>query len=245
MALIFASFCGPSVAAGSAILTIAADIDGALVVMDGAVAGRTPLTMNDVAPGMHQIRVLHPDLESWVSPVITDSIQVADGEVRNLNYRFSRSMFVMTQPSGAEVLLGNSIAGTTPLVIEARNGDSLMQVRMHGFRTVAIDPTQAERGVIRIQLDRSMTGIEEGTDVVATTEGRSSLPLFLSGASSIIAGGFSAYFKVQADRVYNEYLLTGDPVKLAETRKLDSVAGIALGASQVYFALFSYLLLSQ
>jgi len=70
------------------------------------------------------------------------------------------------------------------------------------------------------------------------------LPLILSGASSILAGGFSAYYKVKADEVYQEYLLTGDPAKLAETRKLDSVAGIALGASEIYFALFSYLLLS-
>jgi hypothetical protein len=114
-----------------------------------------------------------------------------------------------------------------------------MQVRMHGYETAFVDPRQ---GVVSIRLDRAINGDLEAN--VIPEESRSSLPLFLSGASSLIAGGFSVYFKVQADEVYAEYLRTGDPVKLAETRKLDNVSGIALGAAEIYFVLFSYLLLS-
>jgi len=244
MQFVFFSAVTASIASGSSGLNITADVDSAVVVVDGVVAGNVPLRLDGLAAGLYQIRILHPDLESWVSPVILDSVRLVDGEIRNLDYRFMRNTFIMTDPSGAEVIVGNRVVGVTPVVIESRDEDSLMQVRMHGFTAASVNPRLAERGVVMIRMERAAGDPGEMPHTVPELEERSTLPLILSGASSILAGGFSVYFKDQADQLYREYLLTGDPAKLAETRKLDSVAGIALGASEIYFALFSYLLLS-
>jgi hypothetical protein len=150
---------------------------------------------------------------------------------------------VRSDPSGAEVVINRRVAGTTPLVLPSADPDTVMEIRKRGFSTVSLNSRAAESGVLQVKLDPITD--EQGEMFAGAVEEQSkTLPLVLSGASSILAGGFSAYFKVKADEVHREYLLTGDPSKLAETRKLDNVSALALGASQVFFGLFSYLMLT-
>ena len=225
-------------------LTVQTDVDSALVIVDGTLAGKSPVTVGNLEPGPHTIRVVHPDLENWFSPVIVDSIDLRPGETRDFQYSFTRTLFVRSDPSGAEVSIDQRVAGTTPLFLPSAGIDSLLEVRKRGYNPVSVSPAFAERGVIDVKLDP----LTDQTDIDlngVVPEHSSTLPIVLSGASSILAGGFSAYFKVKADEVHREYLITGDPSKLAETRKLDNVAGIALGASQIYLALFSYLMITR
>jgi hypothetical protein len=73
----------------------------------------------------------------------------------------------------------------------------------------------------------------------------SSLRLYISGATTIIAGAASAYFKVKADNTYSQYVRSGDPNQLSEVNRLDTAAGIALVATQISLGLFAYFMLSE
>lgn len=225
-------------------LVIRSDIDSAVVILDGTMIGTTPVTRSGVSPGGHALRILHPDLQNWNASVIADSIEIGPGEHLEKQYHFERQYMLQTNPSGAEVILGSRVIGMTPLVVRPGEGDSIVQIRKPGYASGTVMFADADRGHLWVSMVRDPDAtITDG--IVTTTGGSSALPIVLSGVSSVVAGGFSAYFKVQADQAYGEYLLSGDPLKLAQTRKLDNVAGIALAASQMYFALFSYLLITQ
>lgn len=230
---------------GSARLVVRANIDSALVILDGVLIGTTPFTTGGLSPGIHHLRILHPDLENWNAPVIIDSVDLPSGGQLEKQFWFERQYVLQTYPSGAEVILGNRVVGLTPLTVRPAQGDSVVVVRKRGYRAASVPFAVADRGHLWVNLSRD-PGMEIDDQAMLTVQDEPSvLPLVLSGVSSVVAGGFSAYFKVQADQAYGQYLLSGDPGKLAETRKLDSVAGIALAASQIYFALFSYLLIAQ
>jgi hypothetical protein len=226
-------------------VSVRTDVDSALVVIDGSFVGRTPLPGHPLPSGSHVIRVLHPDVENWLSPVLEDSVLIVAGEEISLEYTLGTTFLVRSEPSGASVFLGGQLAGTTPLVLDVPETDSVLQIRLKDHAAASVNRSDHERGVLLARLNRTSEGTSGPENIVKESPSPSTLPLVLTGASSILAGGFSAYFKVKADSRYSEYLATGDPVKRAETRRLDSIAGISLAASQVYLALFIYLLVSS
>ncbi len=69
--------------------------------------------------------------------------------------------------------------------------------------------------------------------------------LYASGGVAVVAGVAAAYFKINADDRNDAYHLTGDPSLLDERRRLDTAAGFAFAATQIGFAIFSYLLLTD
>ena len=71
------------------------------------------------------------------------------------------------------------------------------------------------------------------------------IALYASGGVAVVAGVAAAYFKINADDRNDAYHLTGNPSLLDERRRLDTSAGIAFAATQIGFAIFSYLLLSD
>lgn len=71
------------------------------------------------------------------------------------------------------------------------------------------------------------------------------IALYTSGGVAVVAGIAAAYFKITADHRNEAYLTSGDPALLDERRRLDTAAGIALAATQIGFAVFSYLLLAE
>ena len=55
-------------------LEIRSDVDSALVVLDGAFVGRTPYMADSLAPGVHRIRVLHPDITGWLAAKMDSTV---------------------------------------------------------------------------------------------------------------------------------------------------------------------------
>lgn len=53
--------------------------------------------------------------------------------------------------------------------------------------------------------------------------------------TAIILGGISAYYKIKADKFFDEYLSFRDEEKLEQTRKYDLISGISLTAFQINF----------
>ncbi len=53
--------------------------------------------------------------------------------------------------------------------------------------------------------------------------------------SAILLGGITAYYKIKADKYFDDYLSTRDKEKLDKTKKFDLISGVTLVAFQINF----------
>lgn len=53
--------------------------------------------------------------------------------------------------------------------------------------------------------------------------------------SAVLLGGVTAYYKIKADKYFDEYLSTRDKSKLDKTKKYDLISGVTLTAFQINF----------
>lgn len=226
-------------------VTIQTTIEGARVYLDSDSLGITPLTIPSVKTGMHHIKLVPPDVENWLSEPILDSLLVQSSESgsQTFRYSFNQQFLILSSPSNAEVFSQDSLLGTTPLVIKTTL--SSLKLKKEGFEDTKIEISNAKRGILSAQLKKLwQNGAEEST-LKDENESGSSLRLYITGATTILAGAASAYFKVRADNSYGQYVSTGDPDKLSEVDRLDAAAGVALAATQISIGLFIYFILSE
>jgi hypothetical protein len=223
-------------------LTMYTNIEGATVFVDGDSIGVTPVTFQ-IAPGAHGVRILS-DVANWLTEPISDSITVALGERRTLHYTFPQKFLLLSTPSGAEVIVRDSVIGTTPLVVRPEQGESF-RLRKVGYEETPLEFANASRGILATTLKKQWQ--RESTEpILKESEVKGSpLKLYVAGAATIIAGATSAYFKVKSDNKYSDYIRTGNPTSLAEVDRLDTAAGVALAATQISLGLFAYFLLSE
>ncbi len=73
----------------------------------------------------------------------------------------------------------------------------------------------------------------------------STVPLYLTTAGAIVCGSLAAYFKLQADKEYDDYQYTGDQESLKRVKRNDTISGIALVACEINLVALTYLLLSR
>ena len=238
-----------SSAVGTAVMIVNADVDSAHVLLDGTFVGRTPLTLDSLAPGAHQLVVQHPDLPNWLTPALAESVFTAAGDTQRVRILFPRRLMISSTPYGAQVLVGDSAYGTTPLLLKIPPGGEIgsITLRKEGYQPLTADVDIARRGVFSVTLtpiwqreDRPgpvFNGVEPGSS--------RSVPLYVSGVATVLSGIAAMYFKTQADERFTEYNRTGNPDLLSQTHQLDTAAGITLAATQVGLAVFTYFLLSE
>jgi hypothetical protein len=154
---------------------------------------------------------------------------------------------IVSSPPGAEIILGDSVLGRSPLLIpEGRiSQGTLLWVRLQGYDPVLTHLAQAERGVLRVPLLARPDSSPANDDILQTGNGHSSLRLYLTGAGAILAGAATAYFKVKADDRNSDFLLTGNPSLASERNRYDNVSAVLLVATEVSFGLFIAFLLSE
>lgn len=215
---------------------------GGSLFVDGDSLGTTPLTV-ELPPGKHHVRLVPPDVGSWLTDPIVDSVEIAAEDSATLRFAFTQRMLILSTPSGAEVRSGDSLLGTTPLVLNTMPLSLIL--KKEGYEEQPVNTEAARRGIISAQLKKVwQTG--NGEPVFSDDDDSgSSLRLYISGATTIIAGAASAYFKVKADNRYAEYLRNGNPGQLSEVNRLDAAAGVALVATQISLGLFTYFILSE
>ena len=73
----------------------------------------------------------------------------------------------------------------------------------------------------------------------------SNVPLYLTTAGAIVCGSLAAYFKLQADKEYDDYQYTGDQETLKRVKRNDTISGIALVACEINLVALTYFLLSR
>jgi hypothetical protein len=238
-----------STAAAAGSLTVMADVDSALVVLDGHRVGITPLTLDSIAPGAHILRVLHPDLSNWLTGAVTDTLLVHSGDRLVRRYAIARAVSLITTPSDASVFLNDSLVGTTPLLLpeDSTFGHSIIMLRKEGFQAAVIHPLDARRGFLHLPLVAEWSANAQEKDLFEQWQGptRSRTGVYLSGATMVLAGIATAYLKIRADDRQDQYALTGDPSFLTQRQRFDRGAAATFLLTQISFGIFAYFLLSD
>ena len=230
-------------------LTLQTGADTAWVFIDSVRAGTTPLTLDSLRGGTHILRLVQTDLGSWLTGSINDTISLAPGEQRTLRYTFERRVMIITDPSGAIVSMGDSIAGTTPVVLVSRPAEfpSSVTVERKGYEKKVILIPAGTSGIVRAELQKIWQS-EPYESPLMSESGRSDRTgyrLYVAAGVTVVAGIAAAYFKVKADEKSALYQYSGDVAYQIEMQRLDTNAALALAAMQAGFALFTYFLLSD
>lgn len=231
-------------------LDVRADVDSALVYIDGSFVGTTPMSVPGLTPGLHIVHVAHPDVPSWHAPSVTDTVIVEPDTRLERFYALRPWRTVRSVPSGAEVLLGGSVTGTTPFLLppEALTDQDSLTLRHPLYRTttVPVDAAGGEVPLITLEpLDGGGHGASPMPVEVQMPSPPSSTGLIISGIATIAFGTASAYFKVAADRTSEEYLKTRDPALLHRRDQLDTSAAVSLAGMQVSLGFLVYFFLSR
>ncbi|MBI5471492.1 MAG: PEGA domain-containing protein [Ignavibacteriae bacterium] len=221
---------------------IETNVEGARVFWDGDSVGVTPLTIN-VEPGRHFVRIIPPDVQNWLSDIVEDSIEVEPQTHRSLTYNLNPKVLLLSTPSGAQVLAGDSVIGVTPLVVSTSRPS--VRLKLQGFEEDSLEIANTDQRIISTHLKKTWNEDAEDISLNASDERRSPLRIYMAGAATLIAGSAAAYFKVKADNTYSDYQQTGDPGMLSKTDRLDAAAGIALAATQLSLGLFTYFILTE
>lgn len=230
-----------------AIFILSSSPDSAWVYLGSKLAGRTPCTVMIDSPSVQYLRLLHPDRENWLTGSITDTLRCASGDTVVRRYTLDRWTIVTSSPSGADVFQGDSLLGTTPLVLPSGRvpQDALLHLRKRGYDPAIAHMGEGRRGILSVPLMASHDPGAEPDQSLLPQTAPSSLRLYLSGGGAVIAGAAAAYFKVKADNRNGDYLATGNPVLASERDRFDRASGVFLAAAEVSIALFMAFLLSE
>jgi hypothetical protein len=227
-------------------LVIETGADTALVFIDSMRAGFTPLSAT-TTPGRHILRLVHIDVSSWLTGTMSDTLVLAPGEDRRLHYEFERRFMIVTSPAGAQVRVGDSLAGTTPLLVLFPPGGVLPRLALQktGYETVPVTIPPGQGGIVRATLTGLWQAEAMETPFLNDSPARNPLRFYIAGGATLLSGISAAYFKIRADEQHEMFLQTADPARRDDTRRLDSVAAISLVLTQVGFAFLTYFLLSD
>jgi hypothetical protein len=229
-------------------LLIQATVDSAVVLIDGERLGVTPFAIDSLPEGQHRVTVLHPDLESWFTGSITETVVVRSDTTMVIRYDPKSRYFISSEPDGAGVYAGDSLLGTTPIVLQGVGSEELRSLRLRKEGYADGNPVSMSDSPFLLNASLQPEWLPERLHdhaLLKFDSGPSTTPLYIAGAATVISGTAAAYLKIRADKRYEQYLSTNDPAILSQTQSLDTAAAVALVATQVSVALLAYFLLNE
>ncbi|MFN0157440.1 MAG: PEGA domain-containing protein [Bacteroidota bacterium] len=229
-------------------ITILSDVEGATAFINGEKKGHTPVSA-DLAEGHYTLLIVHPDHDDWRAESIRDSFEVEATSRDTLHFRFGQYVSITSDPFGAEVVIEDSIVGTTPMVFQNNETISAtLLVRKPGYEPATLDLRSDGTNKFTVTLARHGTGTgTDPSDVFSdhSYSSSSSLRLYIAGAAAVISGALAAHFKLKADDNYAAYRFTRDPAALDRTHRFDTAAALSIAATQISVGLFTYFILSD
>ncbi len=120
-------------------IDVTARPEGAKVLVDGVSKGVAPVSVFDVGAGQHLLRV-----EAAGHRFVEEVLSVREGDFLRRDYELAPEkglLLLRTEPSGANVRLGGSSLGTTPLLVTTLDAGRTYSFELDGlgFQTRRID----------------------------------------------------------------------------------------------------------
>jgi len=184
-------------------------------------------------PGTYRISIVE-DFMKWNAQRIEDTLIIIDCNHLTFNYVFTNKIILDSNPQNVNVIEGDSLIGFTPLMLE--DGFQSLLLQKPGYADKLVSNQEIQSGVIPELL---FIGQVKGESFYEST-----LFKVLVG-TAISLGATTAYYKLEADKSFNEYQVTGDPAQLEQTDKYDVISGVTFVALQINFGLILYLFLTD
>ena len=217
----------------TATIIVEADIEGVEVFINNVSVGvGSPLSV-ELEKGLYVVTV-NENSDRWDARSFTDTLHIIDCNEIKLNYNFRSEVLLDTEPQNVYVFNKDSLIGFTPLLIPVDLEKLHLQKPGYLGKEVYHDEIYSLQ---KIKLD--FIGEENKESFFKGT-----LFKILVG-SAILLGASTAYFKLEADKKFDEYLITGDEELLNQTNRLDVISGITFVAMQINFAFIMYLFLTD
>ena len=213
-------------------LIIKTDREGSLIFIEDKLFGKGNIQA-ELDPGVYHIKVTE-DENSWEKNVLSDSVKIRNCNHQTLTFNFDDEIYLQTDPQDAAVFNNDSLIGYTPLYLS--NSFSNLQISKPGYESKFISLKDYKK-------DKPFTLDYTGKIKEESFYERDLFKYLLAGI--VVLGGTSAYFKLKADKKFDEYEISGDKKLLDETNKYDLISGITFAALQVNFGALIYFFLSE
>lgn len=183
--------------------------------------------------GLHTI-VLQKDLWRWNSNSRKDTIRITKCKNYERKYSFENRILFNTDPQDVSVFENDSLIGFTPLLIKSI--DKNLILKKPDYTSSATSFSEIALGGKPVL---QFVGYKEKEDFYETTWFK------VLVSTAIALGATTAYYKLEADKKFDEYQITGDPALLDQTDKYDVISGVTFVALQINFGLILYLFLAD
>ncbi|MBM3265553.1 MAG: PEGA domain-containing protein [candidate division Zixibacteria bacterium] len=227
--------------------------NGQPVYIDDAPAGPTALMRYPLAPGKHRIRIPHPNRTDWDARDWAQDIHVSSGETIRLHVPFTGPVSVTTDPFDAVVFVDERYVGSTPVRLsDLAPGPHALLVRKSGYeeirRTLVVADTS--RQTLSFTLIPETGPHRTTVSVHADWNGRRQKIIgYAAMGVGAVFGGLALHASREADRAYERYLNTADPVALESAfrraARYDTRASRYVVVAQVNFATSFYFLVAR
>jgi hypothetical protein len=221
--------------------TLVTEPDGAAVYDGELFIGTTPLRIDKHRA--RDIDVFYPDKASWKKQRKRLSETVIASSSGIVRLTFSSTWRIETVPFGADVLVSDSVLGTTPLEIQTTGSVPAILLRKKGFESESVALAAGNKETVHIVLRPTAENdhpeqVQDYRGPHTILKNRILVPA-AAGFSSAIA---AILFKQKANAYYSEYLITMNDEAYDRAHRYDQYAGISLFVTQLAVGYFIYLL---
>jgi hypothetical protein len=214
-------------------ILIQTDIQNAKLFINDSLESEGNEFVLELKPGTYRISVVE-DFKKWNSRRINDTLNINDCRDLKLRYELKNKIILDSQPQNVYVKSEDSLIGFTPLLLE------------EGFETLLLQkPEYLDKLISQQEIS---SGVKPELQFIGQVEGESfyESTLFKVLVGTVIAlGATTAYYKLEADKTFDEYQVTGDPALLEQTDKYDTISAVTFVALQLDFGLILYLFLTD
>lgn len=214
-------------------ITIRTDVENANLFINDSLEGEGNTFNLLLEPGTYKISIVE-DFKKWNANKLEDTLRIDNCNDLTFNYNLANKILLDSNPQNVYVRESDSLIGFTPLLLE------------ENFKTLSLQkPGYADEIISNQEVS---AGVKPELEFIGQVKGESfyesTLFKVLLG-TAIALGATTAYYKLEADKSFDEYQLTGDPAALEQTDKYDLISGITFVAMQIDFGFILYLFLTD
>lgn len=214
-------------------VSIDVDVAEAKLFVDNEYIGTGANFIAKLDTGFHVIYI-KDDLWKWNSKSVRDTILISACNDLNLSYNLDKKIVFNTIPQDVYVLKKDSVFGFTPLLMENIQGDYVLKKPEYKSLNITMNDITDGKSP-----ELEFIGVEKNESFYESTMFK-----VLVGAA-IAIGATTAYFKLEADKAFDEYQVTGNSELLDKTDRYDVISGISFVALQIDFGLILYYFLTD
>lgn len=247
--LLLTGFCllefASGFAQGTVHLIIETNYPEAVVYADSQRIGLASEGRFTIAHGTNQIRLIPSEAYNWSIDPVSKQITAQPGDTLTLTLRFPYYYKIESIPYGADVYLeipeGRRHLGATPVIYRAPGPlTDVLSIQKTGYVTEELEPGKEIWNQTSVVLGRAARTEERTAEVRWTqpSENRAWIDYAAVGLS-LTAGVLAVHYKFKADRLYDEYRRSGDPLTRDRINHFDTLAGVSLATMQVGLGVFA------